>query len=187
MIAMLSPPQITPEELLALPDDGKSYELVEGQLVEKIVSTESNWTSSKLLRFVGNHCDQAQLGEVWGGEQGYQCFPDDRVRKPDVSFVRRERITQDVMTSGWCPISPDLAVEVISPHELFYDVEAKVEEYLGAGVPLVWVLNPQQRHVRVFRSDRTITPLRNGDELSGENVIPGFKCKVSDLFWSTNI
>jgi len=50
---------------------------------------------------------------------------------------------------GHCPIAPDLAVEVVSPHDLYSEVEAKVNDYLGAGVSLVWVVDPPTRSVRV--------------------------------------
>ena len=78
--------------------------------------------------------------------------------------------------------APDLAVEVVSPHDLAYDVDSKVEGYLQAGVRLVWVVNPAARTVRVHRPDGSSATLRPGDQLTGGEVLPGFHCLIRDLF-----
>lgn len=62
------------------------------------------------------------------------------------------------------------------------DVEGKVDEYLRAGVSLVWVIDPLTRTVRVHRADGRLTDLRADDALDGEDVLPGFRCLVRDLF-----
>jgi Uma2 family endonuclease len=72
--------------------------------------------------------------------------------------------------------------EVISPNELASELEAKVAEFLSAEVQLVWVIDPEQRTVRIHRADGTFGWLREGDTLSGETILPGFSCPVRDLF-----
>jgi len=57
-----------------------------------------------------------------------------------------------------------------------------VDEYETAGVRLIWVVNPETKAVRVHRADGTVTVLREKDELDGEDVVPGFRCRVADLF-----
>ena len=79
-------------------------------------------------------------------------------------------------------IPPDLAVEVVSPNDLAYDVESKVVEYLDASVALVWVIDPEARTVRIYRRDGSISWLREHGELSGEEVLPGFQCRVAANF-----
>jgi Uma2 family endonuclease len=86
------------------------------------------------------------------------------------------------LPEGWARIAPDLVVEVISPNDLAYEVDEKVEEYGRVDVPLTWVVNPHTRTVVVHRADGSISRLREGDELSGESVIPGFRCPVSAIF-----
>jgi Uma2 family endonuclease len=173
----------TPEDLLVMPD-AVSYELVDGELLER----EMGWKSSVIGGEVGfllkAHCKAHNLGWVAPADASYQWFPDapNKVRRPDVSFIRLERMPADEEPEGHCRIAPDLAVEVTSPNDLFDDVEEKVEEYLTAGVRLVWVVHPSTRTVRVRRADGTISLLREADELSGEDVVPGFRCRVSDLF-----
>ena len=79
-------------------------------------------------------------------------------------------------------LAPDLAVEVISPNDLASEVNEKIDEYLSAGVSLVWVIDPDSKTVSVYRKDGSTARLRESDELSGEDVIPGFSCKVNDIF-----
>ncbi len=173
----------TPEDLLRMPD-GDRFELVGGELVERNMGYESSVVGGRLYRLLSNHCADHQLGEPAPADASYQCFPDDpdKVRKPDVSLVLAGRLPAGVLPRGHCRVAPDLAVEVVSPNDAFSDVEAKVGEYLAAGVRLVWVIDPPTRVVLVYRPDGTGARLRDGDELSGEDVVPGFRCRVGDLF-----
>ncbi len=116
-------------------------------------------------------------------EAGYQCFPHDpgRVRKPDVSFIRYGRLPGGVLPKGWIRIRPDLAVEVASPNDLVDELDEKLADYDKAGVPLIWVIYLGSRQVMVYRADGTVNRLRENDELSGEDVIPGFRCTVREI------
>lgn len=176
--------QYTPEDLLRMPD-GDRYELVNGQLVERNTSLWSSYVGGQAYRRLGNYAFEHRSGWVLPEGTPYQCFPNEpnKVRKADVSFIRLERLTLAQATEeGHVPIAPDLAVEVMSPNDLAYDVDEKVQDYRRAGVALVWVVNPRTRTVEVHRRDGVGTILGENDELSGENVIPGFRCRVGDLF-----
>jgi len=96
--------------------------------------------------------------------------------------VRRERFSPEHLLEGFLRIHPDLAVEVLSPNDTAYEIDEKVEEYLAAGVPLVWVVNPEKRIVEIHRKDGTVSKLRSTDEISGEDVLPGFRCPVAAFF-----
>jgi Uma2 family endonuclease len=174
--------QYTPDDLLNMPD-GSSYELVGGELVERNMGSESSWVGGRLTLLLGKFCQEMGLGWVFPADNGYQCFPDDPnlVRRPDASFVRYGRYPGGVLPKGWSKIVPDLAVEVVSPNDTAYELEEKLEDYRKAGVPLVWVVNPNSRIVWVIRSDGSASHLDQDDELSGENVIPGFRCDVREI------
>lgn len=86
------------------------------------------------------------------------------------------------MPKGWATIPPDLAVEVVSPNDIVYQLEDKLEDYRKVGVPLVWVVFPNLRTVRVYRADGSTSFLREDEELSGEDIIPGFRCSVREIF-----
>jgi Uma2 family endonuclease len=175
--------RVTVDDLLSMPDE-KDYELVDGELVERNMGNESSSVAVNLLILLGVFNRQRRLGVLLGSEAGYQCFPDsaDRVRKPDVSFVTSGRLPNNRPARGYDTIPPDLAVEVLSPRDVAVEVEVKVEEYLRAGVRLVWIVNPDTRTVRIHRADGTISGLHETDELTGEDVLPGFACKVAEIF-----
>lgn len=173
----------TPEDLLTMPD-GDRYELVDGQLVEKSMGAESDWVSARILRRIGNFVEQRTLGEVFGTETGFQCFRHDRkqVRKPDGSFIAAGRLPGTRIPKGHIRIAPDLAIEVISPNDSYLIIDAKIHEYLDAGVRLVWIINPDNRTVKVYRhDDRRPVELTDGDQLDGVDVLPGFSCAVSEI------
>jgi Uma2 family endonuclease len=172
----------TPEDLLAMPDS-KSYELVNGELVERKMGLKSSWVGGRLHSRLDQFCEDKRVGWALTSEAGYQCFPHEpgRVRKPDVSFIRFGRLPAGVLPDGWAKIRPDLTVEVVSPNDLADELDEKLDDYEKAGVPLIWVIYLGSRTVMVYRSDGTVSRLHEDDELSGEDVIPGFRCRVRDI------
>lgn len=177
----------TPDDLLRM-EDAINYELVDGKLVERHMGMESSEIAARIVLLIGMFLRSHSIGRLFGADASYQCFPSapNKVRKPDVSFIQSERLPGGHLPTGHCPIPPDLAVEVISPGDLAYEVEEKVAEYLQAGVPVVWVVNPPTRTVRIHRPRSAargpIAELSGDDTLTGEDVLPGFSCKVSEFF-----
>jgi Uma2 family endonuclease len=183
MNALADKSLLTPEDLLALPDQ-KSFELVNGQLVERKGSVLSSWVGGNIAGLIGNRRDRDQSGWVFGADNGCQCFPDmpNTVRRPNVSYVRTGRLTWDQINDGWLRVVPDLVVEVISPNGLTRVVLEKISMFHRVGVPLIWIVNSGLRTMRILRKDKSTNHLREGDELSGEDVIPGFTCPVAAIF-----
>jgi Uma2 family endonuclease len=180
--AVATEARYTPEDLLAMPDS-ESYELVHGKLLERKMGVESSGVGGELLIHVGQHCKRHGLGRVLPADTGYQCFPHDPdlVRKADVSFIRKDRLPGGRLPKGWAKFPPDLAVEIVSPNDLAEEVEEKLVDYRRAGVPLVWVIYPGARTARIHRSDGSASYLSEDDELSGEDVIPGFRCPLREI------
>jgi Uma2 family endonuclease len=175
--------QYTPEDLLKMPD-GDRFELVDGELVEKNMGWHSGWVGGRLHYFLSSYCAEKPIAVVAPADSGYQCFPDapGMVCKPDVSVILLNRVPRLNELVGFCRVAPDAAAEVISPNDAYSEVEVKVDAYRTAGVKLVWVIDPPSRSVRVHRIDGTVTDLGENDELSGEDVLPGFRCPVAALF-----
>lgn len=173
----------TPEEILRAQDEG-GVEFVHGQLVEKPVSMISSLVASRILYLWNLEADKTRSALVFESSMGYQCFPDDprKFRKPDVSIVRSERIAILGPDPGLLAIPADLAVEVYSPTDKVYDVEDKVEEYLGAGFSIIWGVQPGTRTVTIYRADGSVARLHENDEITGESALPTFKCKVTEFF-----
>jgi Uma2 family endonuclease len=173
----------TPEDLLTIPD-GDRYELVDGRLVEPNPSVLASIVTAKLTARLGEYCHAHEAGWTFSPSCLYRCFPwrPLLVRKPDASFIRRDRLSFEGLAAAILDIAPDLAVEVVSPNDEAEDLQGKVRDDLRAGTRLVWVVFPKARAVRVHRADKTGLDLDEVDPLPGEDVLPGFSCRVGDLF-----
>lgn len=173
----------TPDELLALPD-AKAYELVGGKLVERNMGGELSRLAQIINTRLDIYADEHGLGMVWGPDASYQIFGEEanQVRRPDGSFIAKGRLPNDLPPKGHIKIFPDLVVEVVSPNDLATEIDIKVEEYLRAGIRLIWVVYPDSAHVLVYRSGSTVQRLGVEDELSGEEVLPGFTLAISKIF-----
>ena len=150
----------TPEDLLAMPDEGR-YELIDGQLVERKMGAKSSHVATRLVTRIGSLADTRSLGLVFQSDCGYQVFKPDRnrVRYADGSFIRTGRLPDDEPPEGHCRIPPDIVIELVSPYDTAPEIEEKVNEWLAAGVQLVWVLYPKTQHIYVHRPGRTLTRL----------------------------
>lgn len=173
----------TPDDLLKMPD-ANSIELVNGELVEKPVSALSSFVEGRIFAKINDHCEAAKTHLAFPSSNGIRCFPDEpnKVRKPDVSVFKKDRFTLEHFLEGFVTIAPDLAVEVISTNDEAAELNEKIEDYLGAGVPLVWVIDPENEIAFIHRKDGSVTKLHKHDALTGEDVLPGFTCIVGDLF-----
>jgi Uma2 family endonuclease len=183
-VAEMPRTRITPEELLRMPDNN-NLELVDGQIVEKKVSVESSKIEGRFYFQFASFINEHPLAEAYPASLGYQCFDDEpgKVRKPDATVIRLERLRAlNDPNPGYMPIVPDLAVEVISPNDVVYDVDEKIQEYLDAGFPLVWLADPKARTVTVYPQGGRPVIYTAEDELTAESVLPGFRCKVADFF-----
>ena len=172
----------TVEEWQTIPDCDR-FELLDGRLAARTMGAQSSLAAANVVRLLGNHAEAQKLGKVLGADGAFQLFPDhpNRVRIPDASFVRQDRLPDGEVPEGHFRFPPDLAIEAVSPTDVAIEVDEKIEEYLRAGVPLVWVLFPRTRVVMVYRADGTVSRLRGDNELSGETVVAGFRCRVADL------
>jgi Uma2 family endonuclease len=174
----------TAKEFYLLPDDGKRYELVRGALVcMAATGGQHGIIASRLDHRLRSFVEAHDLGEVCAAETGFRLTENpDTVRAPDVSFIARDRVATHGVPEGYWPFAPDLAVEVISPSDRFDEVLTKVQEYLRAGTRLVWVFHPRTKTVTVYRANSEVQLLQGHDELSGEDVVPGFHCRVMEFF-----
>ncbi len=105
----------------------------------------------------------------------------DSVRGPDVFFITRERIDSAGGLEGFLETGPELAVEVKSPSESWKDLQAKINEYFTAGVQEIWVLEPEERLLSVYRVDERPRTLHADEQISSP-LLPGFEIPVAELF-----
>jgi Uma2 family endonuclease len=178
----------TADELFRMPGDGYRYDLVEGELRKKTPSGSAHGyvvveVTLRLGEFVNHH----ELGCVFGAETGFRIGRDpDTVLAPDVSFIRKSRIAITGIPQEFYPEAPALVVEVVSPGDTADEVDDKMRRWIAAGVELGWVAYPRGRTVTVYRGLDDIRVLTESDILDGGSVVPGFTCRVGDLFAALN-
>jgi len=179
-MATLAP---TPAQLRRLEREA-GVEFAHGRLVEKRMSIGSCLVVQTVAGMLGNEAAKTGPAHVFGASLGYHCFPDDpnKYRKPDASVVTRARLAAIDYGEAFVPIPPDLAVEVISPNDSATDVSDKVDEYLSAGFPLVWVVEPQTKTVTIRRADGTVTLLFANDETPGKRLCLNSAPKLQIFF-----
>jgi len=164
--------------------DGRRHELRQGQpILSEPGGEEHASVAAELLWHLMTYVKLHNLGRVLGPDCGYVLTRNpDTVRAPDVSFRCSNRLTYRKTTPRFIDGAPDLAAEIMSPYDRFSEVEEKVQEYLRAGTRLVWVFRPIDASAIVYRADGTRTRVTTGDVLEGEDVVPGFRCRLDDLF-----
>jgi len=165
--------------------DEPLYEIVNGQRVElPPMSAYATWLASRLHGRLGPYTEDKGLGTSVTEMLFVLDAEHDRRRRPDVAFVSTVRWPLDQalpMTGDW-NVVPDLAVEVLSPNDVFKDVLAKVREYFHYGVQVVWVIAPEEQQVYVYDSPTQVRILTGQEELTGGEVVPGFRMPLGQLF-----
>lgn len=136
----------------------------------------------KVLLKLGNYLEQNPIGGVYISNTTFLIGKNDRM--PDVSFVSAERFPPEGEPSGKWEIAPDLAVEVVSPTDIWDKVNEKVKEYFVAGVRQVWLVSQPLQQVFVYDSLTQIKVVTVDEELTSEVLLPGFKCRIAELFRS---
>lgn len=176
----------TADELLRYPDDGFRYELVKGELKKMAPAGYEHGTLAAL--FTGlliTYVRAQKLGTVTAAETGFKLSSDpDTVRAPDVAFISQKRLDEVGPVQGYWPGAPNLAVEVVSPNDLYTEVNDKVAEWLASGSGMVVVINPRRQQVFVHLSPTEVNVLGVEDTLEGGEVVPGWQLPIRELFGS---
>jgi Uma2 family endonuclease len=184
-----TPTLTTADELFLMPDDGFRYELVKGELRRMPpAGGEHGAVAINSAVMIAQFVKARGLGVVFAADTGFKIASEpDTVRVPDLAFVRRERIADGGIPREFWPGAPDLAVEVISPGDTYTEVEEKVHDWLNAGALMVLVLNQRTHTVTIYTSHTDVVRLTTADTLDGGEVLPGFTCRVAELFVLTHM
>ncbi len=159
-------------------------ELVDGVVVPMTpASSKPSRVTMTIGAILWNHVRQHRLGGVYSAEGGFVLFPDrETVLAPDAAFVRAGREPRGEAEWHFARLAPDLVVEVLSPSDRPRDVQTKVALYQEAGVPLIWVVDPQAQTVTVLALGHDPVQLTAADMLDGSDVLPEFRVAVSEIF-----
>ncbi|WGV25191.1 Uma2 family endonuclease [Halotia branconii] len=128
--------------------------------------------------------EQTQLGEVFDSST---CFrlPNGADRSPDVSWIELSRwnTLSAEQREKFPPIAPDFVLELMSPSDSLSETQAKMQEYMNAGVKLGWLINRKTRCVEIYRQGRPKEVLESPTSLSGEDVLLGFTLDLQ-IVWN---
>lgn len=179
---------ITMDDLVALGDAW--VEVVDGRLVEIDMSAglfhnQVVVNAEMILRqFVREH----KLGSVHTDGLTYVLETDEEgvqnTRLPDVSFLKRGRITAETDILKPFDGAPDLAVEVTSPGQSADSLRGRIRDYLENGTEEVWVLYVATKEVYQYTSHAPNRPTiyGEGDTFTSESLFPGLTVSVAALF-----
>ena len=175
---------VTADDLTRIPDDGYSYELVQGRLIRMPKPGALHGiVGMRLVSALVRYVEERALGVLFPQDTGFGLTSSpDTVRAPDLAFVNRERVASVGFPEGFWPGAPDLAVEVRSPHDSMRELTDKAGEYLTYGSRAVWILDPRKKEVTVFTPGAEPVALTRDDSLNGGEVVPGFELSVARLF-----
>ena len=176
------PGRATVEDWEAARADGELVELVDGTLVDKAMSFEASIVGLTIGRIIGNWLAVHRIGVASGADGFYRMLRGNR-RGPDVGVLRLDRLPDGRAPRGAAaPVSPDLAVEVLSPDNTRGEMRNKRAEYFAGGSRLVWIVDVVHRSVAVYTSGERFTLLGEDDTIDGGDVLPGFETKVVAFF-----
>ena len=175
---------LTAEDLYGLPDDGTIQELLEGCLLsEPLPGARHGRITVNLALRLYEFVRSRRLGMVFSNDTGFiLARSPDTVRGPDIAFVSMKRFEEVGDTPRHFPGPPDLAIEILSPSSTAGEIHAKVADFLAAGTPLLWVVDPDSRCVAVYRELLHPRILKRDETLEAEDLLPGFGVRVGELF-----
>ena len=180
---MASPAILEP----ARPTEETLYEIVNGERVElPPMSAYATWITGRLDHRLGPFAETHALGTVVPEMLFILDAERDLRRRPDLAFVSSQRwpLGREIPENGDWAVVPDLAVEVVSPIDLFQDILAKIREYFQVGISQVWIVLPVERQVYVYNSPTDVRIMTSSDELDGGTLLPGFRLSLATLFKS---
>jgi len=165
--------------------DEPLFEMIDGHRVELLVSAQNTYLASRLTIRLGSLVQSQRLGHV-ACEMLFELplAGRSRSRRPDVAFVTFDRWAEDrplpEHSEQWA-VTPDLAVEFVTPNDEMDEVMDKLRDYFDAGVRRVWVVHPRTRVVHVYRSLIDMEGFQEPAEVDGGEVLPGIRIPVAAM------
>ena len=172
--------KLTYDDYVNLPDDGKRYEIIDGELyVNPSPNTKHQVVLRNLFRALDRHVEKNRTGEVFVAPFDVVMSPGTIVQ-PDILFISKERM--DVLTKANVQGVPDIAIEVLSPGTRRKDQTKKRQAYEKHGVQEYWIVDPEDDSVRILRlSGRKFDYIIVGGNIRSP-LVPGFSLPLRKLF-----
>jgi Uma2 family endonuclease len=122
-------------------------------------------------------------GRVFDSSTGF-VLPNGANRSPDAAWVWKSKLSDVPVAKRekFLPLCPDFVVELRSPTDSLTELLAKMDEYVGNGVRLGWLIDPQERRVHIFPAQSPVSVLESPERLSGEPELPGFVLELNEIW-----
>ncbi|MBC8159748.1 MAG: Uma2 family endonuclease [Roseiflexaceae bacterium] len=183
-----APPRFTSADLEQMPDDGKRYEIIDGEL---FLSKQPDWhhqfANGMIFSTLQTWSVQSGLG-IANIAPGLIFAEDDDVA-PDVVWISHNRLASALGPDGKLYDAPEIVVEILSPgpKNERRDRETKLKLYARRGVQEYWIVDWRKHQIEVFRREQAmlkqVSTLFAQDDLTSP-LLPGFTCRVDTLFTS---
>jgi Uma2 family endonuclease len=178
--------RLTHEQFYELCKVNQDLRLERSSTGELILMPPTGWESGKrnadLTTNVTLWNRQTQLGIVFDSSTGFS-LPNGADRSPDVAWVEKSRIEAIAPDPAkFLPLAPDFVIELRSATDKLTTLERKMAEYRDCGVRLGWLLDPQEKRVQIYRVGRPTEYLNQPEQLSGEDVLPGFVLTLTEIW-----
>ena len=176
-------PKLTYEQFRQLPDDGKQYELVHGEVhLTPAPTTRHQFVLRNLTGSLLHYLDKNTLGELAFAPLDVR-LGEDTALQPDLIFVSSSRA--DIIQEDFIAGAPDLVVEILSTSTAAHDRATKLPIYAEAGVPEVWLIDSQAKTVEVLRLQGKkyfVEATHAGDQVLTSDFFSGWQLPLRDLF-----
>ncbi len=179
---------MTTDELLALPEDGTDRWLIAGELRERPMTIRNRHHSRIMGRVVNILVvwldEQPEpRGQVLAGEAGVILAHDpDTTVGIDVTYINAEVMARQTADTTLVDGVPTLVVDILSPSDIVGDINEKIDAYLAARVPVIWIIDPYRQTIIEHRSEGESKLFNLRDTITAEPHLPGFRATVSDFF-----
>lgn len=183
--------KVTPEQFEQLANAGQLARLELTQNGELIVMSptggEAGRKNFNLYLDLGIWNRQTKLGQAFDSSTVF-VLPSGARRSPDVSWIKSNRWNTLTLQQkqGFPPVTPDFVMELVSPSDLknqrYEDLQNKMQEYLENGVRLGWLIEPSAKTIEIYRIGQPVEVLNNPQNISGENILPGFTLDLTEIF-----
>ena len=178
--------RLTHEQFYELCKVNQDLRLERSSTGELILMPPTGWESGKrnadLTTNVTLWNRQAQLGIVFDSSTGFS-LPNGADRSPDVAWVEKSRIEAIAPDPAkFLPLAPDFVIELGSATDKLTTLERKMAEYRDCGVRLGWLIDPSEKRVQIYRMGRPTEYLNQPEEVSGEDVLPGFILTLAEVW-----
>lgn len=177
-------PKLTYEDLRRMPDDGKRYELIEGEVfMTPAPRTRHQRTVGRLYVALVEFVRERDVGEVFLAPFDV-VFGERTAVQPDLLFIRKDRLS--IVTEMNVQGAPDLVIEVLSPSNAAFDRETKLQVYARAGVEELWYVDPDARTAEVLELGPDgryilVSKFSNAESIAS-GALPGFSLPLAGLF-----